>query len=132
MLLADLTNKISIMKNNLYNTAIALTLFLTPVILTAQTPPNLGVAAGFVLFSSNGAVSNVGVSKITGNVGTNSGSNTGFGNVNGQMHANDGTTASAQFDLNLAYNSLGSQSATQFPGILLGGGQVLNSTRFER
>jgi len=51
----------------------------------AQTP-NLGTAAGFALFSSVGAVGNTGVSQITGNIGTNSGAITGFGNVNGVMH----------------------------------------------
>jgi hypothetical protein len=34
-------------------------------------------------------VGNTGISQITGNVGTNSGAVTGFGNVNGVMHTAD-------------------------------------------
>ena len=64
---------------------IALTALICPKVNFAQSP-NLGAAADFVLFSSIGAVSNTGVSKITGNVGSNSGAVSGFGNVNGQMH----------------------------------------------
>ena len=60
----------------------------------AQTP-NLGSAANFALFSSVGAVSNTGISQITGNVGTNVGAVSGFGNVNGAMHIGDAATAQA-------------------------------------
>ena len=35
--------------------------------------PNLGTAANFVLFSTNGAVSNTGISQVTGNVGRKEG-----------------------------------------------------------
>src|SRR6185436_11182801 len=77
--------------------------------------PNLGTARDFVLFSSNGAVSNTGISQFTGNVGTNSGSSTAFGNVNGVMHDNDGSSAQCSTDLLSAYNQLNSAVPTFFP-----------------
>ena len=87
--------------------------------------PNLGTAANFVLFTSVGAVTNTGISHLTGNVGSNSGTSTGFGNVNGQMHDNDGATAQASADLLTAYNQLNSTIATFFPAPLLGNGDTL-------
>ncbi|MCW3104780.1 MAG: hypothetical protein JWO09_3220 [Bacteroidetes bacterium] len=87
--------------------------------------PTLGSAADFVLFSSAGAISNTGLSHLTGNVGTNSGLSTGFGNVDGVMHDNDGASALAAADLTLAYNQLNSTVPTFFPAPLLGGGQIL-------
>jgi hypothetical protein len=87
--------------------------------------PQLGTAAGFVLFSTNGAVSNSGISHLTGNVGTNNGSNTAFGNVDGVMHEQDGASAQCAADLLIAYNQLDSAVATFFLAPLLGNGQVL-------
>jgi hypothetical protein len=92
----------------------------------AQTP-NLGTAADFVLFTSAGAVSNTGISQLTGNVGTNGGSSTGFGNVNGGMHDNDGVSAQCSADLLIAYNELNSTTPNFFPAPLLGNGQTLNA-----
>ena len=61
------------------------------------------------LFTSVGAVTNVGTYKylthLTGNVGTNSGSSTNFGNVNGVMHDGDGASGQCASDLLIAYNS---------------------------
>ncbi len=98
-------------------------LVLVQAMLLAQAPP-LGTAANFVLFTSVGAVTNTGVSQVTGNVGTNSGSTTGFGNVNGQMHDNDGASAQASTDLLIAYNILNATIPTIFPAPLLGNGQI--------
>lgn len=95
-----------------------------PGTLFAQAP-SLGAAADFALFSSVGAVTNTGISHVTGHVGTNSGSSTGFGNVNGVMHDNDGASAQAFADLLLAYDQLNNTVATMFPAPLLGNGQVL-------
>lgn len=89
--------------------------------------PSLGTAADFVLFSTNGAVGNSGISQITGNVGTNSGSSTGFGNVNGGMHDNDGVSAQCAADLLIAYNQLDSAIANFFPAPLLGNGQTFTA-----
>ncbi len=89
--------------------------------------PNLGTAANFVLFSSNGAVSNSGISQVTGNVGTNNGSSTGFGNVNGTMNDGNSTSAQCATDLLIAYNQLNSTIPTNFPAPLLGNGQSINA-----
>ncbi len=89
--------------------------------------PALGSTENFVLFTSNGAVSNTGISHITGSVGTNSGSSTAFGNVDGVMNDNNGVSAAASADLLTAYNQINATVATIFPGILLGNGQILNA-----
>lgn len=88
--------------------------------------PNLGTAANFVLFSTNGAVSNTGITHLTGNVGTNNGSSTGFGNVNGVMHDGDGTSAQCAADLLIAYGQLNVAIPTNNPAPLLGNGTTLN------
>ena len=112
------------MKTKLLNTLTALSLFLVPAINFAQAP-TLGTAANFVLFSTNGAVSNTGISQLTGNVGTNNGSSTGFGNVNGVMHDGDAASAQCSADLLIAYNQLNSAIPAFFPAPLLGNGQTL-------
>lgn len=105
-------------------TIIIVTLF--PSVIFAQAP-NLGTAANFVLFSTNGAVTNSGISQLTGNVGTNNGSSTGFGNVNGVMNDNNGISATCASDLLIAYGQLDSRIPTAFPAPLLGNGDTLNS-----
>lgn len=112
------------MKNKLLNSLTTITLLLIPTINFAQAP-TMGTAANFVLFSTNGAVSNTGISQITGNVGTNNGSSTAFGNVNGGMHDQDVTSAKCAADLLIAYNQLAATTATLFPANLLGNGQAL-------
>jgi hypothetical protein len=89
--------------------------------------PSLGTAADFVLFSSNGAVTNISSSHLTGNVGTNNGSSTGFGNVNGGMHDGDGTSAQCATDVLAAYNQLNATIPAFFPAALLGNGQTLTA-----
>ncbi|MEI6348729.1 MAG: ice-binding family protein [Bacteroidota bacterium] len=89
--------------------------------------PNLGTAADFVLFSTNGAVSNTGISQLTGNVGTNNGSSTAFGNVNGVMHDADLASGQCAADLLIAYNQLNSTVPNFFPASLLGNGQILTA-----
>jgi len=113
------------MKKKLLYTLTAAILFLMPVVIFAQAP-NLGTAANFVLFSTNGAVSNTGgLSHLTGNVGTNNGSSTAFGNVDGVMHDQDSSSAKCSADLLIAYNLLNSTTATFFPAPLLGNGDTL-------
>jgi len=80
-----------------------------------------------VLFSTDGAVSNSGISHLTGNVGTNNGSSTAFGNVNGIMHDADGASAQCAADLLIAYNQLNSTIPTLFPSPLLGNGDTLEA-----
>jgi len=99
-------------------------LFLFPSVVFAQAP-NLGTTVNFVLFSSDGAVTNTGISQFTGKIGTNNGSNTGFGNVNGGMHEADAITAQASADLLVAYNQLNDATPSFFPAPLLGNGTTL-------
>lgn len=99
-----------------------LTAFSQPT--TAQTP-NLGTAGDFVLFTASGAVTNTGNSFITGNVGTNTGAITGFGNVNGVMHTSDGATGSATADLLTAYNTLNTTIPTNNHAPLLSNDTLL-------
>ncbi|OFY91817.1 MAG: hypothetical protein A2236_02930 [Bacteroidetes bacterium RIFOXYA2_FULL_33_7] len=75
------------MKTKRFNLLIAVILFLIPTLNYAQAP-DMGTSADYALFTSVGAVTNSGtgfLTKITGNVGTNSGIVSGFGNVNGVM-----------------------------------------------
>jgi hypothetical protein len=108
---------------NLFTTTF---LFFTTTFFYSQAP-DLGVTTNFVLFSTDGAVSNTGISQLTGKVGTNNGSNTGFGNVNGGMHAADETSAQAATDLLIAYNQLFNATANFFPAPLIGNGSILNA-----
>ncbi|MGL2963938.1 ice-binding family protein [Flavobacterium sp. RSB2_4_14] len=112
------------MKKNLLNRIIVVSLFFIQNVIFGQAP-NLGTAANFELFTSVGAVRNTGTSLITGNVGTNSGSSTGFGNVNGVMHDGNGTSAQCGTDLLAAYGELNSAIPNYFPAPLLGNGQIL-------
>jgi hypothetical protein len=112
------------MKNIYPTISSAIALLFATSISFAQAP-NLGSVADFVLFSTNGAVSNTGSSELTGNVGTNNGSCTAFGNVNGVMHSSDGTTVQAAADLLIAYNHLASATANFFPSSTLGNGDTL-------
>ena len=112
------------MKIKLLITLTAVCLFFMPDASFGQTI-NLGTAANFVLFSTNGSVSNTGKSNLTGNVGTNVGSSTAFGNVNGVMHDQDGVTAQAATDLLGAYGQLNTVTPTFFPDGLLGNGTIL-------
>jgi hypothetical protein len=123
------------MKKNILNTNITkakillvtitiFTLLSLPKINFAQAP-TLGTAANFIAFSTNGAVVNTGQSQLTGNLGTNNGPVTGFGNVNGVMHIGDGASAQCAADLLIAYNQLNTTTANLFPSNLLGNGDTL-------
>lgn len=112
------------MKKNILIPLASSLMLLMPLLINAQSP-NLGTAADFVLFSTNGAVSNSGISQLTGNVGTNNGSSTAFGNVNGIMQDGNGASAQCAADLLIAYNQLNSEVPTFFPASLLGNGQTL-------
>jgi len=104
---------------------IAISLFLVQTAIIAQTPPPLGTAADFVLFTSVGAVTNVGASQITGDFGSNAGAVTGFGSVNGNMHVADAVTAQCAADVTAAYNNINAQTPGTTLGVVLGSGQVL-------
>ncbi|TXF75090.1 DUF3494 domain-containing protein [Chryseobacterium sp.] len=86
---------------------------------------SLGTAANFALFTTTGAVTNVGTSQITGDVGSNNGAVTNFGNVDGVMHNADGATASAAADLTIAANLINATPNTGALAPLLGNGQTI-------
>jgi len=112
------------MKTNLLYALMAVILLVLPTKIDAQAP-TMGTANDFVLFTTIGAVTNTGISQLTGNVGTNNGSITTFGNVNGVMHNADGGSAQAAADVLLAYNQLKNAIPTFFPAPLLGNGETL-------
>lgn len=86
---------------------------------------SLGTAGNFALFTTTGAVSNIGTSQITGDVGTNNGAVTNFGNVDGVMHNGNGATASAAADLTIAANLINATPNTGALAPLLGNGQTI-------
>ena len=61
------------------NRVVCLMVFLFAQQLMLGQSINLGSVANFTLYSSEGAVSNTGISNITGDIGTNFGDITGFG-----------------------------------------------------
>lgn len=115
------------MKTKVFNILTAGLLFILPNAVSAQAP-TLGTTADFVLFSSIGAVTNVGtqyLTLLTGHVGANSGPITNFGNVDGNLYPGGPQSAACAADLIVAYNQLNATVATSFPGVLLGNGQTL-------
>jgi hypothetical protein len=110
------------MKTQVRNALIAVILLLVPMMNFAQAPP-LGTAAGFVLFTTVGAVGIDGISQITGNVGSNNGGVTISVNVNGVI----GPSVQCAADLLTAYNLLNSTVPNFFPAPLLGNGQILDA-----
>src|SRR5687767_6244099 len=102
-----------------------LPLFLFQNIHFGQAAPDLKSAGDFVLFSSSGAVGNTGISQITGNVGTNVGAITNFGNVNGVLHNANAATAQAVTDLQAAWYYLDTITPTLTIGPVLGSGDTL-------
>ncbi|PJA08424.1 MAG: hypothetical protein COX70_03645 [Flavobacteriales bacterium CG_4_10_14_0_2_um_filter_32_8] len=112
------------MKTNLQIAWIAASLFLIPNINFAQAP-NLGTAADFILFTTDGPVNMTSTNQLTGNVGTNNGTSTTFNNINGQLHDADGVTAQCAADLLIAYNQLNGTVPNFFPSSLLGNGDTL-------
>jgi len=79
--------------------------------LTGPAAPALLTTQCYDLFSSNGPVSNAGVTYITGDVGTNVGLTTGFNAlfVTGNIHSiPDGSTAQCAADLGTVYTYLNS------------------------
>lgn len=118
------------MIKKLLNIFFATTVLFVPIAMFAQAP-SLGTAANFVLFSTDGAVKNTGITTLTGKVGTNNGSSTGFGNVNGGMHDGDLVSAACAADLLFAYTQLKNAIPDSFPAPLLGNGQKLKAAVYK-
>lgn len=114
------------MKKQLLNIVTAVTLLSLPNMIFAQAP-NLGTAADFVLFSTTGALTNTGISQLTGHVGSNSDFSTNFGNVNGVMNDKNGASSLCADDLLTAYNQLNLVVPTATLAPAIGNGQTLTS-----
>ncbi|HMS67516.1 MAG TPA: ice-binding family protein [Saprospiraceae bacterium] len=84
----------------------------------SQSPPTLGTAEPFVLFTAVGAFNNTGASAITGDIGTDDGAfSLGAAVLVGNVHVEDGVSETAADDVASAYMYLAA----------LGGGSVISS-----
>jgi hypothetical protein len=114
------------MKNKLLLIIVMVPAIFFPVLNFGQAP-TLGSTNNFVFFTTTGAVSNAGISDITGYVGSNAGAITGFAGLNGMVDSVNAVTAQCAADLTIAYNQLNNSVTTSALGVLLGNGQVLDS-----
>ena len=106
------------------NILVTIILLLWPIVNFGQVP-DLGSAANFVLFSTNGPISATSINYLTGNIGTNNGGSSGFTNVNGTLHDMDAASAQCAIDLLSAYNQLDTITATAILTPILGNGDTL-------
>lgn len=92
----------------------------------AQAPP-LGSIFSFGLFSSDGAINNLGPTYIADDVGVNVGGFNGFppGTIVGQIHVADPVSVQAAIDLETAYAYLVGLTCDTVIGTSLGNNQVL-------
>ncbi|HMG14870.1 MAG TPA: ice-binding family protein, partial [Saprospiraceae bacterium] len=115
----------------LIHIATFITLISLPGVIFGQAP-DLGAASSFSLFTAVGAFSNTGASLVTGDIGTNVGSFTGFppGVVIGQIHVADGVSAQAAPDVLSAYGYLSTLTCGLVIGTTLGNGQILTPNTY--
>ena len=73
-----------------------------------NTPPPLGLASGFAIFTAVGAIDNNGPSVINGDIGTNAGAFNGFppGVINGVIHVADTRSTQAATAVQGAYGHM--------------------------
>ena len=73
-----------------------------------NTPPPLGAAANFALFTAVGAIDNNGPTVVNGDIGTNAGAFNGFppGVVNGSIHVADTRSTQAATAVQTAYGHM--------------------------
>lgn len=88
---------------------------------------NLGSAADYVLFTTAGAVGNTGISHVTGNIGTNVGGITAFGNIDGTLNAANAASSICATDLATAYSQILATTATAGHAAVLGNGEILTA-----
>jgi len=89
----------------------------------------LGTSSNFALFTGVGALTNVGASNVTGDIGTNAGAFTGFppGNLIGQSHIANATSIQATADVTKIFNDLAGITCETNLGTTIGNGQILTS-----
>ncbi len=113
------------MKNKTTYKTLTTLFFLSSAVIGFSQAPALGDVAEFAIFSTNGAVTNSGITHVTGDIGTNNGSATGFGNIDGIIHDLDTASAKCAADLLTLYNNLNTTTATLFPASPIGNGDTL-------
>jgi hypothetical protein len=118
------------MKTKLLNLITAAFLLLFPIFSFGQATvrPTMGTTENFVLFTTNGALTNTGASQLTlltGDVGSNTAAiTTNLGNIDGSIYATGdggGVTAQAAADLVVLYNELFGLAQDYALATLLGG-----------
>lgn len=119
---------------NLYGRALTLNGAIDTYATTLNTSlPNaenftLGTVSNFIVFTTAGAITNAGTSSITGAIGTNFGSISGFPVGTNSIYVEDETTAVASSDLAIVYANLIAQiptNTTHAPAF--GSGETLTS-----
>jgi hypothetical protein len=92
----------------------------------AQEIP-LGTSSTFAIFTSVGAIDNVGETSIIGDIGTNVGAFNGFppGNILGLTQVANAASAQTALDVEIAYDYLFNLPCDSIIGITLGNNQVL-------
>jgi hypothetical protein len=116
------------MKTNLPAFLSLIILLSIPHVNLGQSPPSLGSASSFALFTATGAFSNAGASTfVTGDVGTNVGAFSAFppGILVGQVHVADPASAQAATDVDLAYGNMSTINCGPVISTTMGGGQIL-------
>ncbi len=90
---------------------------------------NLGTASSFALFTSVGAIDNIGPSNFIGDIGTNAGTISGFppGTLSGQIFQENPTTLQVAADVEDAYNYLTGVPCDSTLGNALGDNQILTA-----
>lgn len=114
------------MYNKIQHIIIVAVLLFFPKINYGQAP-NLGTASNFTLFTADGAFTNTGESNVTGDIGTNVGTFSGFppGVLDGQIYVVDATSSQAATDVITAYDFLTGIACDSTIGITLGNNQIL-------
>jgi hypothetical protein len=105
------------------------TFLLFPGLSFAQAPA-LGTAASFALFTAEGAFGSVGATRITGDIGTNSGGLTGLDEaiVVGQSQVENDASAQVAADVRAAYGMLSAATCGAVLDISLGGQTLTPNT----
>ena len=115
------------MKRKLFFTITALALLFLPNISFAQAP-RLGTCSTFAVFTAGGLFANSGPSTVTGNIGTNTTTLTGFPPgvvINGSINAANAATSQAALDVATAYSDLSAVNCGTVLGVTMGSGQIL-------
>ena len=88
--------------------------------------PDMGSSADFILFTTVGAITNTGTTILTGNIGTNAGTITGFAPSTPFIYIEDSVTATCSVDLAQAYQDLENRAPNNIAhSSVFGAGEIL-------